>query len=78
MRDVTKSERIRFLRIGGFGRVLQSNDEQLLNSDVNDAKLIFTTIINLIILCGNNIFCKLGVYQAENTTDNPDSCKRSN
>lgn len=40
---ITKSDRIRFLRTGGFGRAVKSNDEQLLNSDVNDATLISTT-----------------------------------
>lgn len=62
MRYITKSERIRFFRIGGFGLVLQTNDEQLLNSDVNDVKLIFTKIINLIVLCGHNILFVSSVY----------------
>lgn len=42
----TRSERTRFLRIGGFGRTFGSSNEPLLNSDVNDATLIFITIIN--------------------------------
>lgn len=33
-------DRIRFLRIGRFGRPLHSADEQLLNTDVSDAILI--------------------------------------
>lgn len=46
---ITSSERIRFFRIGGFGRILQSNDEQLLNSVANDATLILTITINLVV-----------------------------
>lgn len=48
LQAVTKSERIRFRRIGGFGRTLLSNDEQLLNSDVNDTTLIFSNYNQLI------------------------------